>query len=272
MKRSTLEILSCPICHGNLSLHPQAGDGTITDGRLFCTNCQRDYQIKDGIPHFIELEELKDLNHQFARSYDRVSRFYNLFTKLTFLAMGGERKARMEILQHMELIGGRVLEVSIGTGNNLPYLFESPQVDEVFGLDISAGQLSRCQGLISRRKWPVELFLGKAESLPFKSGSFNSVFHIGGINFFSDKKRAIDEMIRVARPGSKILIADEVERLARQIDRLPGFSSSDQVQQADVSPPIHLVPEGMQELQMHDIWKAHGDPHGYCIEFRKPLP
>jgi len=35
------------------------------------------------------------------------------------------------------------------------------------------------------------------------------VFHVGGINFFSDKARAIREMLRVAKPGSKIIIADE---------------------------------------------------------------
>ena len=54
-----------------------------------------------------------------------------------------------------------------------------------------------------------DLFLGNAECLPFADESFDVVFHVGGINFFNDRAKAIREMIRVAKPGSKILIADE---------------------------------------------------------------
>ena len=107
--------------------------------------------------------------------------------------------------------------------------------------------------------------------LPFKAESFDSVFHIGGINFFSDKKRAIDEMIRVARPGSKIVIADEAERVARLISRMPGFSGSNESVKVDVSVPLHLVPETMEERRVGGVWKAHGQYHGYCLEFRKPV-
>ena len=54
-----------------------------------------------------------------------------------------------------------------------------------------------------------------AEDLPFIDQSFDVVLHVGGINFFSDKKRAIEEMIRVAKPSTKIMIADENFRLHR---------------------------------------------------------
>ena len=46
--------------------------------------------------------------------------------------------------------------------------------------------------------------------------AFDCVFHIGGINFFTDKVRAIKEMIWVARPGTKIVIVDETERSIRE--------------------------------------------------------
>ena len=160
--------------------------------------------------------------------------------------------------------------VSIGTGVNLHYLFESPNVGEVYGLDISAGQLARCRSLVTKRGWPVDLFLGTAEALPFKAESFDSVLHIGGINFFSGKKQAIDEMIRVARPGSKIVIADETERLAQFFNRITGFLRPDQGKKVDTAVPVHLVPETMEEIRVDGIWKMHGVYHGYCLEFRKP--
>jgi len=49
--------------------------------------------------------------------------------------------------------------------------------------------------------------------LLFVDGIFDVVFRVGGINFFNDKARAIAEMIRVARPGTKIVIVDESGRM-----------------------------------------------------------
>jgi len=184
--------------------------------------------------------------------------------------MGGERKARTQILHRLELSNGRVLEVSIGSGGNLPYLFESPKAGDVYGLDISVTQLTNCRKLVTSRGWPVDLFLGMAEELPFRSDSFDTVFHVGGINFFSQKRKAIDEMIRVARPGSKIVIADESEQVARNVARFLRLSRSSRDKELDTSVPAHLVPETMKEMRVDGIWKTHGQYHGYCLEFRKP--
>jgi ubiquinone/menaquinone biosynthesis C-methylase UbiE/uncharacterized protein YbaR (Trm112 family) len=270
MKHSALELLCCPNCHGALSLRDELSDSIVDEGYLFCSYCERSFLIRDGIAHFISPHDLEGLNHRFARFYERLSRFEAIFDKLSFLPMGGERKARTEILHRLELNGGRILEVSIGSGGNLPYLFESPKVGEVYGLDISAAQLIRCRKFVKTRGWPVDLFLGMAEVLPFKTESFDNVFHIGGINFFSEKKKAIDEMIRVARPGSKIVIADESERIAQLIARFLRLSRSNQGRKVDTSVPVHLVPETMEGIQADGIWKRHGQYHGYCLEFRKP--
>lgn len=270
MKRSTLELLCCPSCQGDLSLRHERGDKIVDEGSLFCSHCELSFLISNAIPRFIDLQQLEGLDRRFARFYDWFSHLYALFTKVAFIPFGGDRKARKQILDRLELKGGRILEVSIGSGANLPYLFESPTVGEVYGLDISAGQLAQCSHFVTKRGWPVDLFLGTAEVLPFKGGSFDSVFHIGGINFFSRKKEAIDEMIRVARPGSKIVIADESERVARLIARIPGLSRSHQGKKVDTSVPVDLVPDTMEEKRVDGIWKVHGQYHGYCLEFRKP--
>ncbi len=237
---------------------------------MFCPHCERSFLIRNGIAHFIDPRKLEGLNRRFARFYEWFSHVDAIFGKVFFLPMGGERKARKVILDRLDLNGGRVLEVSIGSGDNLPCLLESPTVGEVYGLDISAAQLARCRNFVTKRGWSVDLFLGMAEVLPFKTESFDGVFHIGGINFFSEKKKAIDEMIRVARPGSKIVIADESERLAKFIARIGGFSRSYQGRKVDTSVPVHLVPDTMEEIRVDGIWKMHGRYHGYCLEFRKP--
>jgi ubiquinone/menaquinone biosynthesis C-methylase UbiE/uncharacterized protein YbaR (Trm112 family) len=258
------------MCRSELSLRGESGQRTVESGELLCTQCERSFPIEGGIPRFIDPQELEGPNRRFARSYDWFSRIYSLFTKMAFIGFGGERKARKEILDRLESTAARTLEVSVGTGDNLPYLYESPSMGEVYGLDISSGQLARCRSLVTKHTWPVDLFLGTAEALPFKAESFDSVLHVGGINFFSGKKQAIDEMIRVARPGSKIVIADESERLARFLQRMPGFSRAHNGKKPDAAVPVDLVPDTMKEIRVDGIWKAHGRYHGYCLEFRKP--
>jgi ubiquinone/menaquinone biosynthesis C-methylase UbiE len=270
MKRSTLELLCCPRCRAELEFRNGSGHGPVEAGVLFCSQCERTFPIRKGIPHFIDAEALRGINRRFARFYDRLSPVYAFLTKIGFLGFGGERKARKEVLDRMELGGGRTLEVSIGSGENLPYLLESPNPGEIYGLDISAGQLERCRSFITRRGWAVDLFLGTAEALPFKAETFDGVLHIGGINFFSGKKQAIEEMIRVARPGSKIVIADESEDIARNMYRISRLFRPRQGEKVDTRVPIHLVPDTMQDKHVDGIWKSHGKYHGYCLEFRKP--
>jgi ubiquinone/menaquinone biosynthesis C-methylase UbiE/uncharacterized protein YbaR (Trm112 family) len=267
MKTTTPDLLSCPTCHGDLILDVLHGNGIIESGSLTCSTCQKIYSIQQGIPRFIKKAELVGLNKPFARMYDWFSWTYSAFSKIGFLFLGiTDSRARREILSRLEP-KGRVLEVSNGPGVNLPFLLSFPAVREVYGLDISIGQLNRCNSLIRHKGWSVDLFLGNGEELPFKDGSFDSVFHIGGINFFSNQQKAIDEMIRVAKPGTRIIICDENESGAQWYEKfLPGFKSAFQGQRKKVIAPLDLVPDNMLELKLDNIWNGFM----YCIEFRKP--
>ena len=270
MKHHTMDLICCPSCLSGLSLCGEPENRQVDHGTLACSPCGRTYPIEDGIVRFIDLQVLQGSNQHFARFYNRLAPFYALFTRVAFFPLGGERKARLEVLDRLDLKNGRILEVSIGNGINLPYLFERPDAGEVYGLDISAGQLSYCRRRTNRRGWTVDLFMATAEALPFKTDTFDSVLHIGGINFFSDKKKAIDEMIRVARPGSKIVIADEAERLAKRMSRYfdtaPPAQSGKPIEEAI----IDLVPDVMVNKLMEGIWRIHGRYHGYCLSFEKP--
>jgi ubiquinone/menaquinone biosynthesis C-methylase UbiE/uncharacterized protein YbaR (Trm112 family) len=267
MKISTLDLLACPACRDCLSLSSPSG-GPVEDGLLTCSGCSAVYPVLAGIPHFIQAGSLSGFNRRFAHMYDLFSWAYRAFSKAAFAYIGmKEEEGRREITDRLDPRGGRVLEVSVGPGVNLPYLVNRPDVGEVFGLDISPGQLQNCQKYLARRGWSVELFLGNGEQLPFKDGSFDGVFHVGGINFFNNKKAAIEEMARVARPGARILIADETEKGARGYEKfIPGFKKAFGGKRNPIEPPIDLVPAAMQEARLSDVWKGWL----YCIEFRKP--
>jgi ubiquinone/menaquinone biosynthesis C-methylase UbiE len=179
-----------------------------------------------------------------------------------------ERQARKPVLDRLEPRGGRVLEISIGPGVNLPFLHARGDVGGIYGLDISLGQLKRCRSYLHSKGWPDELFLGNAETLPYRDNSFDSVFHIGGINFFNDKRKAILEMIRVAKPGTRILIADETERGVRAYNTVaPRFSTRVGADKNTATAPVDLVPPEMEEVKVTQIWNGFM----YLLEFRKPL-
>ena len=267
MKISSLDLLACPGCSNSLTYEGTQAD-IVLDGSLYCSNCFSSFPLHIGIPHFIKTESLDGYNRRFSRMYDWFSSFYRLFSKVAFAYIGlNEEAGRREITDRLDPGGGKVLEVSIGPGVNLPYLINRQDVGGIFGLDISLGQLKNCQRYIDKKGWDVDLFLGNGEQLPFRDASFDGVFHVGGINFFNNKKAAIHEMIRVAKPGTRILIADETEKGAKSYEKyIPGFKQSFVAVREAIVPPIDLVPASMVETRVLDVWKGWM----YCMEFRKP--
>jgi len=258
-----LDVLACPVCHSALTAVPDS-----SAVRLYCPTCSKNYPVVAGIPHFIEPQELTGLNKRFARMYDWFSWVYRAFSLVAFAYIGmTEEQARRQVTDRLDPKGGPVLEVSIGPGVNLPYLVGRPEVGAIHGLDISLGQLNRCREYAALRQWPVQLELGNAEQLPYQDNAFDGVFHIGGINFFNDKKKAIEEMVRVAKPGTRILICDENEKGAQAYERfLPSFKRNLGPRRPPVVAPVDLVPPEMQELRLFEVWNGWM----YCIEFRKP--
>jgi uncharacterized protein YbaR (Trm112 family) len=267
MKRSTLPLLACPHCRGELSFQLESEGELIHTGELLCSHCGKHYPVHDGIAHFIAYEELTGPNRRFARLYDWMSYVYLPVSRIAQAIGARFGISRRDLIKRLEPKGGRFLEVSIGPGVNLPYLFDIPGVDEVVGLDISLGQLQHCRAFCKRRGWDVDLFLGQAEQLPFQDETFDGVLHFGGINFFTDKCSAILEMIRVARPGAMIVIGDETERVARIYDRtIPGFQRNFERKRDIVNAPIDLVPRTMENIQLDTLWRDSV----YCLTFRKP--
>jgi ubiquinone/menaquinone biosynthesis C-methylase UbiE len=160
--------------------------------------------------------------------------------------------------------GDKVLETSVGTGLNFKYL---PRGIRRYGLDLAWDMLANCQENFRRWRMDGELFLGNAERLPFADESFDVVFHTGGINFFSDRARAIEEMIRVAKPGSLILIVDETEKHVKAAyENIPYTREFYKGRDKAVTAPVDLVPAEMEDVRVESIFNGRL----YALTFRKP--
>ncbi len=220
------------------------------------------YAIREGIPVFVG--DTSGRNRKYQELYDRTAALYDPVCAVARW-LKFNRDTRLEFIRELEIpAGARVLEVSVGTGANLKYF--RPDA-EFFGLDLSWGMLRQCRKRLDRMKRSAALFQGEAERLPFAEDSFDVVFHVGGINFFNDKARAIGETIRVARPGTKIVIVDETEKMVRRMyENLPVLRRYFRNRTEAVAGPLALAPAGMGEIRCREIawgWM-------YCLTFRKP--
>jgi ubiquinone/menaquinone biosynthesis C-methylase UbiE/uncharacterized protein YbaR (Trm112 family) len=265
MKPETVALLCRPGTHEPLHLTSEAGPDGSTQDVLVGVHSGERFRVRDGIPMLLDEASVVGFNQRYQRFYNRVARFYDGGIRLfASLAGRGEGHFRGEYLRELELQDGdRVLEVSIGTGANLHYL---PAKAAFYGLDLSWGMLKRCGRNLGRWQREAELILGNAEALPLRDESFDSVFHVGGINAFNDRAKAIAEMIRVARTGTRIVIVDETAKLMASLAWIPGFRKWLQQYGDRFSAPIGAVPSGMREVEARDIAKGNL----YCLTFRKP--
>ena len=127
--------------------------------------------------------------------------------------------------------------------------------------------LRRCQRVWRKKAPGLDLVHANAEALPFRDNCFDIVFHVGGINFFNDKARAIREMLRVAKPGSKIMIADETSDFIERQYKKSGFTRRYFADtHFDLGEIENSIPADVGGRRTRLLW----DNRFYCITFRKP--
>jgi ubiquinone/menaquinone biosynthesis C-methylase UbiE len=217
------------------------------------------YFIIDDIICFLDNVTLTGNNGLYQRMYDRFSGFYDLATLgYAWLKNGNERKRLIQYLSFLDIKNGdKVIEISIGTGRNIKYL--NPGAD-YYGVDISLGMLKKCQKKMKKLKREITLIQAEAESLPIKEESFDVVFSAGGFNFFNDPSKAVSEMLRIAKSGSKILITDETEKLRQK------FKKNEFYNNIEIRNPAEYLPDFCKNIEYKEI--CDGDL--YVLTFYKP--
>lgn len=130
-----------------------------------------------------------------APSYDRQITF---FERIWF---GG---GRQWLGQHAH---GRILEVAIGTGLNLPHY---PAGSTVTGVELSPAMLAIAQQRATDLGRDAHLREGDAERLPFGDASFDTVVCALSLCTIPDPATAIGEMRRVLVPGGRLLLLDHI--------------------------------------------------------------
>ncbi len=129
------------------------------------------------------------------------------------------RRGRAAAVGAANQVGGRVLEVGVGTGLSLA---DYDRDTELHGIDISEGMLDRARARVARHglSHVVSLQGMDAAALAFPDEWFDAVVAMFVMTVVPDPRRVLEEMTRVCRPGGKLVM---VNHFAAQRRRYQGI-------------------------------------------------
>ena len=136
-----------------------------------------------------------------AAMFDGVAQRYDLLNDvLTFGLVGGWRRHTAAAVAPSR--GERILDLAAGTGTSSAPFAEAGA--SVFPTDISMGMLR-----VGKEQQPLLDFVaGDALQLPFADESFDAVTISYGLRNVERTSHALEEMLRVTKPGGRVVIAE----------------------------------------------------------------
>jgi len=106
----------------------------------------------------------------------------------------------------LEQARGRVLEIGIGSGLNLPHYPRA--VGEVLGLEPSARLAAMARQAASGVAFPVEVLEESVEVIPLDDGTIDTVVSTWTLCSIPDVGRALSELRRVLKSGGQFLFVE----------------------------------------------------------------
>jgi demethylmenaquinone methyltransferase/2-methoxy-6-polyprenyl-1,4-benzoquinol methylase len=145
---------------------------------------------------------------QVAKMFDTISGNYDFLNH--FLSFGIDISWRKKAIRLLEIDKPQlILDVATGTGDfAIQALKLHPK--KVIGVDISEGMLE-----VGRKKMIdrgieqlIEMRSGDSENLPFEENKFDAIIVAFGVRNFEDLKKGLSEMLRVLKPGGRVVILE----------------------------------------------------------------
>lgn len=164
-----------------------------------CNN--RNMPEEAGSPRAPLRADLAKHPDEVASMFDHVAARYDLMNSL--LSVGQVHLWRRAAVAAVDAKPGtKVLDLAAGTGTSAAAL--AAEGADVVACDLSPGMIAE-----GRRRFPhLEFVQGDATALPFPDETFDAVTISFGLRNVVDVPAALREMLRVTRPGGKLVIAE----------------------------------------------------------------
>jgi ubiquinone/menaquinone biosynthesis C-methylase UbiE len=155
-------------------------------------------------------------------------------------------------------IGATILDVGCGTGQDALDLAQAVGPHgRVIGVDSSETMLQEARARAAQAQLPVEYVLADATQLPFADASFDGCQASRVFGHMRAPKLALAEMVRVARPGARVVVADgDMDLIAidiadRALARKVIHAACDQMVQGWMG---RQMPRLFQQAGLSNIW------------------
>jgi demethylmenaquinone methyltransferase/2-methoxy-6-polyprenyl-1,4-benzoquinol methylase len=146
---------------------------------------------------------------QIAEMFDKIAFRYDFLNR--FLSGGIDiywrRRAIRELRGTTTL---NILDVATGTGDMAILMTRHLAGARITGIDISRGMLEIGQQKIDKLGLQdrIGLQIGDSEALQFPDGHFDAITVAFGVRNFENLEKGLREMIRVLRPGGKLVVLE----------------------------------------------------------------
>lgn len=138
-----------------------------------------------------------------AKAYARWAPIYDFVFGAVFA------RARRAAIEAAERMGGRILEVGVGTGIMLP---DYANVNRLVGVDLSEPMLRKAQARVEtlRLNHVEGLAVMDASRMAFPDNSFDVIVSVLVVTTVPDPEGTLDEFARVLKPGGEIVLISRV--------------------------------------------------------------
>ena len=110
----------------------------------------------------------------------------------------------------MPLAEGRVLEIGMGSGINLPY-YNPDKVDMVWGLEPSEGMRRKAQKNLNKSHFDVQWIDLPSEEIPLDTNSADTIVLTYTLCTIPNWQQVLEEMRRVLKPQGSLLFCEHGE-------------------------------------------------------------
>lgn len=109
--------------------------------------------------------------------------------------------------EYVPLAKGRILEVGIGSGLNLPH-YDPLRVEKIWGLDPSSELIKRARKQADQMPFDVEFIERSCEEIPMDDKSMDSVLVTYSLCSIPDVSKALNEINRILKPGGELIFCE----------------------------------------------------------------
>ena len=197
----------------NIFVDPDTKGELILEENKLTSKSDVSYKINNQIPNLIFPTILPVADENAKQFYQGRADQYDDTLHLTFFTHSlDEEKVRNSFIDKLALNeDSKVLEIACGTGrDSLLIAKRLSENGELHMQDISEDMITKCFEKFKNNKTIKKSFcLSNAGYLPYPDNYFDATYSFGAVGEFSDKRKALKEMVRVTKPGGKVVFGDE---------------------------------------------------------------